>query len=303
MKTPTVMITHNGVAHADDVMAGAIIKATFPIQHTFRTRDETLMSSLRDRAIIFDVGGKYDGVQYFDHHQNDKEMRDANTPYSACGLIWKHFGKQYLESISIDEANIDEVWRLVDVNVIRLIDVGDNGVQNGDTKYINHPFALNSLITRCTRDGSWQDMRYEMAVEFVGEYLRQTCYEHQERIECRKIIDLALERYPEDKEIAVFNFFVADREYLSKQRANLKFIINPSEDGSQWNLSTVRDDPSAFVNRKNLISQAGGLKDQALSDAVGIPDLMFCHSGLFFACGKTMESVLALAELSLKGIK
>ena len=77
------VITHSGEFHADDVFAVAILSFLKEIKLT-RTRD---IGVLNDDTIIVDIGGKYDGKRYFDHHQGLKEKRDNGSSYASAGLI------------------------------------------------------------------------------------------------------------------------------------------------------------------------------------------------------------------------
>lgn len=61
------IITHNGKFHTDDVFACAILKYIFDDINIIRTRDESIIND--SDSYIIDVGGEYDGVKKFDHHQ------------------------------------------------------------------------------------------------------------------------------------------------------------------------------------------------------------------------------------------
>lgn len=82
IKRPILKVgTHDGIFHADDVLAVALLKVVY---HNYevvvlRTRDEVLLSTC---DILVDVGKKYDGEKYFDHHQ-DSELE------CSASLLWK----------------------------------------------------------------------------------------------------------------------------------------------------------------------------------------------------------------------
>ena len=80
--------THGGVAHADEIMACALLtlkKGEAEILRINNYRD--LPESPKDNEYIVDVGEKYDGKQYFDHHQREEEVRDD----CAATLVAKTF--------------------------------------------------------------------------------------------------------------------------------------------------------------------------------------------------------------------
>lgn len=71
--------THDGFFHADDVLALALLKRMFWCDfEIIRTRDKMILDGC---DMLVDVGGKYDGKRYFDHHH------DKNLPCSVS-LVW-----------------------------------------------------------------------------------------------------------------------------------------------------------------------------------------------------------------------
>ena len=73
--------THSGKFHADDAMATAILRLLLGDIKVIRTRDE---NKLRELDLVYDIS-----LGEFDHHQLNKEVRENNIPYAACGLIWR----------------------------------------------------------------------------------------------------------------------------------------------------------------------------------------------------------------------
>jgi len=62
--------THNGSAHADEMLAISFLKAAKPGEYEIIRSDKAPDSF----DIAIDVGGKYDGVSFFDHHQDDPKV-------------------------------------------------------------------------------------------------------------------------------------------------------------------------------------------------------------------------------------
>lgn len=52
----TELVTHSGAFHADEVMAGAVLKDLFPDARIIRSRDHEMIRPEIGR-IVFDVGG------------------------------------------------------------------------------------------------------------------------------------------------------------------------------------------------------------------------------------------------------
>lgn len=88
----------------------------FKQSQIIRTREPALLEKCE---IVVDVGGKFDGKKFFDHHQRDFNITfSANfaTKLSSAGLIYKHFGIQILREIlkeSVPEKTIGELHPLV----------------------------------------------------------------------------------------------------------------------------------------------------------------------------------------------
>ena len=79
--------THGAKFHADDLFSTALLRLINPDIQVERG---------------FDVPENFDGIVYdigrgrFDHHQQDKEIRENGVPYAAFGLLWREFGSCFL---------------------------------------------------------------------------------------------------------------------------------------------------------------------------------------------------------------
>jgi hypothetical protein len=87
------IITHGGQAHADDLLAVAVLLTKFPDAEVHRVSE--VPEDIGD-AIVVDIGGKYDGEHFFDHHH------DPSLPASLILVLRKFF----------PEINIDEIEEL-----------------------------------------------------------------------------------------------------------------------------------------------------------------------------------------------
>ena len=113
-------ITHSGTMHADEVFATAFLQLYKKDIDLFRVSQVNSADVLPD-VIIYDVGrGK------FDHHQENRRVRENGIPYCSLGLLWDEFGKDYLKQIGIEY--VDEVFTGIDQDFIEGIDAIDNGI-------------------------------------------------------------------------------------------------------------------------------------------------------------------------------
>jgi len=71
--------THSGFAHADDFLSVAILLSKFPEAEVHRV--SKLPETLKPEDIIVDIGGRYDGKRFFDHHH------DPNLPASIILVL------------------------------------------------------------------------------------------------------------------------------------------------------------------------------------------------------------------------
>ena len=79
-----VIGTHNGVFHPDEIIAIAMILADTDDVSIIRSRDP---KELEKADILVDVGGMYDGVKFFDHHQLTEESELYGL--SSAGMVAK----------------------------------------------------------------------------------------------------------------------------------------------------------------------------------------------------------------------
>ena len=109
--------THDGTFHTDDVLAVSLLRVFYDSTHevvVLRTRDQSILDTC---DILVDVGRRYDGVKYFDHHQ------DSSLKCSVA-LVWKALAEKdfpfefeyvnrfVLDAVSDIDTNYDNVESL-----------------------------------------------------------------------------------------------------------------------------------------------------------------------------------------------
>ena len=147
-------ITHDGIFHADEVFATALLEMVKGEVNLLRTRKVTADDKPFD-VIMYDVGGRYatyDNV--FDHHQRDFEIvrGEDGTKLSSFGLLWYAFGTPLL----CDEYNcpINYSWQAhgdIDRRLVKWIDARDNG-QLGTSEELNVSNIISD-INEVDQDG------------------------------------------------------------------------------------------------------------------------------------------------------
>ena len=150
------ILTHDGVFHADEVIAVALLRVQGWNCEVVRTRDKEVLSQafLDPEALVLDQGGEYNiDMLNLDHHQ------DASLP-SAAGLVWRHFNAYILSDLA--KSYFDEF-----ISGIDKWDTNRDGWHTGWPKEFRN---LSHIIAGFNRDpfnSVIQDMQFEKAVKFA----------------------------------------------------------------------------------------------------------------------------------------
>src|SRR3989338_4210933 len=98
------IVTHNGKFHVDDLVAVAALQFMLGEANTqvIRSRNP---DDWKTGDYVLDVGAVYDpATNRFDHHQHGGAgARENGVPYSALGLVWKHYGEKICGSRTVSE--------------------------------------------------------------------------------------------------------------------------------------------------------------------------------------------------------
>lgn len=141
------LVTHSGGFHADELLSSVILTRLFPQARIVRTRDVDWTTPAPHR-VIYDVGRDHDPQRLiFDHHQKNPPLREDGQPYSSFGLIWRHFGRDYLQAFGVPERDVDMIHAVFDADFVLPIDLVDNGAVSptGPLADLSLPLLLESL--------------------------------------------------------------------------------------------------------------------------------------------------------------
>ncbi|KAG5732474.1 UPF0160 protein C27H6.8, partial [Termitomyces sp. T112] len=139
-----------------------------------RTRDPAVLATCN---IVVDVGVVYDeSKQRFDHHQRgftEVFGHGSTTKLSSAGLVYKHFGKEFIANATqppVDNGEVEKLWLKLYKEFIEAIDAIDNVISQylSDIKasrvgHLNP--AWNQLQTVDTQFGEASRLTGE---EFLG---------------------------------------------------------------------------------------------------------------------------------------
>lgn len=141
-----IIATHNKLMHADEITAIALMKI-FINDSLIIERVSHQTKDFSKYNFVIDIGKKYDGMKFFDHHQ-------YKGGKSSAGLIWDFIGlnKKY-----------PKISRFI--NTVDLHDVGIKKAQEFEYSNLIHCFNTQNI------NSSQQDSAFEEAVAFTQRFL------------------------------------------------------------------------------------------------------------------------------------
>ena len=295
---------HNGTFHTDDVFACATLSLAYldrDIEIT-RTRDEAIIAAAH---IVVDVGGVYDPeTQRFDHHQKGGAgVRDNGVPYASFGLVWRQYGQQLAGSA--EHANF------IDEALAQGIDAMDNGYEpaapqpaglaNGGPAQPLRQYAVGEIISGLRP--TWQeatdiDEAFMEAVNLAMGILSRMIAHAKAYSEAAHRIEQAY------AEAADKRIIMLDREYPGWQEALQQhpeplYIAYEREHGG-WSAKGVPIAQGSFALRKPFPEAWAGLRDEALQEATGVEDAIFCHNGRFIVAAGSKDGIVRVINKSLE---
>ncbi|OLP46957.1 MYG1 family protein [Rhizobium oryziradicis] len=300
---PAFLVTHSGGFHADELLSSVILTRLFPDAKIVRSRAPEWIAPAEDR-IVYDVGGLYDAdQQIFDHHQRGAPLRDDGQPYSSFGLIWKHYGRDYLAASSLPEAHIEAVHTSFDGSFVLPVDLVDNGALSpataGQLAGLTLPALLETLKPVFDEtDPQAEDRTFHEALAIARSFVEARISKSAAKLRAEAVVEQAIERAGQGR-ILELPMGMPFRPAVVKAGADhLLFVVHPR--GNDWTLIGIRRADEGFDLRADLPASWAGLTNADLEAACGVEGATFCHNGRFIAAAKTREAALAMAELAVK---
>jgi uncharacterized UPF0160 family protein len=296
-----VIATHDGVFHADDVFAVAMIQQLHPEATVIRTRDPDL---LRGADIRIDVGLKHNPPTDFDHHQGDAPTRHGTgTPYAAAGLV----------ALYHHERLFGDIYKEIDKSLIMNIDALDSGIQVHKNLYPYRAYDIHNVIA------SYMPTSYETkglsreaiirvyyvafieAVKFADYILGREIVRIKNKDADWDIVMNAIDAsYRNDPRLIILKNALTWTHAVKVHAPDAEFVVSYDNLSDSWFIQTIPDHTEdQFASRKLLPASWAGKQDEELVAATGIVDAIFCHKARFIARAKTKEGILAMADHAL----
>ena len=177
-----LICVHDGRFHWDDVLAVALLRCAGCPAPVIRARDIDAFPD--DGTVLYiDVGGSFDGIAHFDHHQRGSLLRSryyapmddrGETPFCAAGLLWQVMGHAYGEREGLEGDELERFFRKVDQKLIQPADFQDNGICSPLSEALTLGEAFAALNSPDLDDKDGQNCRFEwaarLAAELIGEW-------------------------------------------------------------------------------------------------------------------------------------
>lgn len=300
--TISYLVTHSGGFHADEVLSSVVLTALFPQAELVRTRDRQWITPAADR-IIFDVGGDFNAeAQIFDHHQRPSPLRPDAQPYSSFGLIWAHYGRDYLLASGLPAEHIDEVHAKFDTKFVLPIDLLDNGALEpsvaGPLSIMTLPSLLGSLKPvfddpSPTADDDAFHVALGVARQFVEALVRNLAA----KLRSQSFVAEAIVATGASPILELPMGMPYLSELIKAEADHILFVVIPR--GADWTLNCIKLSQDTFDQRADLPAAWAGLTDAALEAASGVAGAKFCHNARFIAVANSRDAILKMAAIAV----
>jgi uncharacterized UPF0160 family protein len=298
---PDFLVTHSGGFHADELLSSVILTRLFPKARIVRSRAPEWIAPGEDR-IIYDVGGAYDADKnIFDHHQRGAPLREDGQPYSSFGLVWRHYGRDYLVASGLPVEHVEKVHASFDENFVLPIDLVDNGAfsPSGVLGGLTLPVLLETLKPVFDdTDPDASDRAFHAALGVARSFVEARIAQSASKMRAEAVVLQAINNAGE-RRVLELPMGMPFRPTIIKAGADhLLFVVHPRE--KDWCLTTIRRADEGFEVRADLPAAWAGLTNGDLEAASGVEGASFCHNGRFVAAARTREAALAMAEIAVR---
>ena len=294
------LVTHSGGFHADELLSSVILTRLYPEAQILRSRDPKVITPGADR-LIYDVGRDYDAaLGIFDHHQKEAPLREDGQPYSSFGLIWKHFGQDYLRAFGVPEAEIAAIHASFDRRFVLPVDLMDNGAidpaeAGGALADLTLPVLLESLkpVFDDKSEGA-EDRAFHEALGIARAFVEASIRRKAAKARADGVVMAAIAAAGSSAVLELPQGMPFRSAVVKAGADHLLFVVHPRD--KDWTLTGIRLTDEGFEQRADLPASWAGLTDHELEAASGIKGAKFCHNARFIAVASSREAILAMAE-------
>ena len=301
--TPEFLVTHSGGFHADELLSSVILTRLYPEAKIVRSRAPEWITPAEGR-IIYDVGGAYDAAKaIFDHHQRGAPLREDGQPFSSFGLIWKHFGRDYLLASGVPGDHVETVHAGFDKAFVLPIDLVDNGALSPATAGQLAGLTLPSLLETLKpvfdeTDPGADDRAFHAALTVARAFVEAAIAGRAAKLRAEALVHEAIIATGEGRVLELPRGMPFRPAIVKAGADHLLFVVHPRD--KDWCVTGIRRAEDGFELRADLPVSWAGLTNGDLEAASGIEGATFCHNGRFIAAARTREAALAMAEIAVR---
>jgi uncharacterized UPF0160 family protein len=300
--TPDFLVTHSGGFHADELLSSVILTRLFPAARIVRSRAPEWITPAGDR-IVYDVGGAFDpAAGIFDHHQRGAPLRDDGQPFSSFGLVWRRFGRDYLNACGVPASDIEALHAGFDRDFVLPVDLMDNGAVSPSVAGILGKLTLPVLLETLKpvfddRGPDAGDRAFHDALAIARSIVEAAIRQDAAKLRAESIVLQAIAAAGGGR-VLELPMGMPFRPAIVKAGADhLLFVVHPRE--TDWCLTGIRRSGDGFELRADLPAAWAGLTGEALAAACGVAGATFCHNGRFIAAAGTRDAALAMAKIAV----
>jgi len=298
----THLVTHSGGFHADELLSTVILSRLYPDAEIVRSRAPEWITAAPER-IIYDVGGAYDAsAQIFDHHQRGAPLRDDGQPYSSFGLVWKHYGRDYLTASGVPAEHVAAIHQSFDQKFVLPVDLMDNGALSpataGPLADLTLPSLLETLKPVFDDKAPGADNRgFHAALSIARAVVEAAIRQRAAKLRAEAMVLDAIAATGAGH-VLELPMGMPFRPAIIKAGADhLLFVVHPRD--KDWCITGIRKVEDSFEQRADLPAAWAGLSNGDLEAVCGVKGASFCHNGRFIAAATSREAILAMAEIAV----
>lgn len=261
--------THGGKFHADDVFSAALLTYLYPdiqIERGYVVPEEF-------DGIVFDIG-----FGEFDHHQEEKKLRENGIAYAAFGLLWEKYGVSILG---------EEEAKRFDEKFIQPLDICDN------TGEYHELASIIGLFNPAWDSKEDADVAFHEAVQFALKILTMK-FEKVFSIERAKELVLKAMNQQQDG-IMIMEIGAPWKQQVA--HSDIEFVVSPSQRGG-FNAQAVESDDQERQLKHPFPEAWRGKTKEELPQISGISTLHFCHNSGFLVATKTLDDAILACKLA-----
>lgn len=275
----TAIAVHGGIFHADDVICVALANILCGGKVDVSRLPREYKDDYSEFLYVLDVGMKFDGDRFFDHHQKECPRYEDGRRHCAASLFWGVKGEQICSNFTSDKEVAAEMASRFGT-LLEGIAHRDNGELDGAEEAVYSISAAIKDFNSPKPFGPQQDQAFAEAVVFAEAWLKSWFRSQAARLpgmlEMKRVINDNLT----DSPVLALPKGGAWQEALltNPQADHIKCVCYPAFEQGQWSVQAV---PVALGSQESRLLAPKELRGAPAGTLVGGQKLVFCHPSGF----------------------